>query len=117
VQGEQIRKNLKENEKGIDLHLDIQVIDINTCRALKDIAVEIWAANSTGVYTGVIGEGNGNVNDTANINNQALRGVQITGADGSVGFETIFPGYYDGRAVHTHRTSNHLLYSRSRIAN
>ena len=49
VQGEQILKNLKEGEKGFDLHLDIQMIDINTCEPLKDIAVEIWAANATGV--------------------------------------------------------------------
>jgi protocatechuate 3,4-dioxygenase beta subunit len=31
-----------------------------------------------------------------------LRGIQITGKDGSVAFETIFPGFYDGRTNHVH---------------
>jgi protocatechuate 3,4-dioxygenase beta subunit len=78
-------------------------VDINTCEALKDIAVEIWAANATGVYSGVVNEMNGNPNDTANLQRQALRGVQITGNDGSVSFETIVPGHYTGRAIHIHR--------------
>jgi hypothetical protein len=47
VSGEQIRKNIKDGEKGVGMHLDIQVIDINTCQPLKDIAIEIWAANAT----------------------------------------------------------------------
>jgi protocatechuate 3,4-dioxygenase beta subunit len=31
-----------------------------------------------------------------------LRGVQFTGADGSVGFRTVFPGFYMGRTNHIH---------------
>ncbi len=31
-----------------------------------------------------------------------LRGIQMTGADGGVMFETIFPGFYDGRTNHVH---------------
>jgi protocatechuate 3,4-dioxygenase beta subunit len=31
-----------------------------------------------------------------------LRGIQMTGTDGSVTFETIFPGFYDGRTNHVH---------------
>jgi protocatechuate 3,4-dioxygenase beta subunit len=45
--GELLRKNVKEKEKGIDMYLDIQVMDINSCKPLKDLAVEIWSANST----------------------------------------------------------------------
>lgn len=47
VTGDIIRKNVKDNEKGVDLHLDIQIVDINTCTPLKDLAVEIWSANAT----------------------------------------------------------------------
>jgi protocatechuate 3,4-dioxygenase beta subunit len=47
VAGEHIRKDIKDNQKGVNLHLDIQVVDVNTCQPLKGIAVEIWAANST----------------------------------------------------------------------
>lgn len=90
---------------GVPLYMDIQVFEINKCRPLMDTAVEIWAANATGVYSGVVSKMNGNENDTANLENQALRGVQITEKDGSVGFETIVPGHYTGRAVHIHRLS------------
>ena len=31
-----------------------------------------------------------------------LRGIQPTDSDGVVSFETIFPGHYEGRAIHTH---------------
>lgn len=31
-----------------------------------------------------------------------LRGIQLTGADGSVGFRTVFPGFYMGRTNHIH---------------
>jgi protocatechuate 3,4-dioxygenase beta subunit len=31
-----------------------------------------------------------------------LRGIQFTGADGSVGFRTVFPGFYMGRTNHIH---------------
>jgi protocatechuate 3,4-dioxygenase beta subunit len=31
-----------------------------------------------------------------------LRGIQMTGEDGSVTFETIFPGFYEGRTNHVH---------------
>jgi protocatechuate 3,4-dioxygenase beta subunit len=31
-----------------------------------------------------------------------LRGIQLTGADGSVGFRTVFPGFYMGRTNHVH---------------
>jgi len=31
-----------------------------------------------------------------------LRGIQLTGADGAVDFQTIFPGFYQGRVNHIH---------------
>jgi hypothetical protein len=40
--------------------------------------------------------------DTKVVNNQALRGFQISDASGAVEFETIIPGHYAGRAHHIH---------------
>ena len=31
-----------------------------------------------------------------------LRGIQLTGSDGAVTFQTIFPGFYQGRVNHIH---------------
>lgn len=46
--------------------------------------------------------GNGNSNDTSNLNNTALRGIQATDSDGVATFESLFPGHYSGRATHIH---------------
>jgi protocatechuate 3,4-dioxygenase beta subunit len=47
VSGEVIRKNVKDGQGGIDLHLDIQVIDMATCAPMPGVAVEMWSANAT----------------------------------------------------------------------
>lgn len=59
--------------------------------------------NSTGVYSGVSASGNGNsAVDTSNLNATFLRGVQKTDSDGTVQFDTLFPGHYTGRTTHIH---------------
>lgn len=40
--------------------------------------------------------------DRSVINATALRGIQFTNADGMASFDSLFPGHYDGRAVHIH---------------
>lgn len=59
------------------------------------------SCNSTGVYSGVVANGNGD-GDDSNLDNTALRGIQPTDSDGVAGFDTIFPGHYSGRATHIH---------------
>lgn len=54
----------------------------------------------------VIGSGNGNEDDTSNLNNTFLRGLQATDSDGVAQFTTIFPGHYAGRATHMHVVSH-----------
>lgn len=39
-------------------------------------------------------------------NSTYLRGIQSTDSEGVVQFDTIFPGHYDGRAIHTHLLSH-----------
>ncbi|KAL7627453.1 hypothetical protein AAE478_001646 [Parahypoxylon ruwenzoriense] len=101
VVGEKMRSNVKEAKwcDGVDLFLEVQYIDVNTCEAIPSVAVDIWNCNATGVYSGISTSGNyadGGYNSTY------LRGIQLTDADGVASFETIFPGHYRGRAVHTH---------------
>ena len=81
--------------------MDIQVVDINTCTPIPKAAVEIWGANATGVYSGVVGFGNGN-GDKSNLQNKALRGIQVADKEGAVQFDTIVPGFYFGRTAHIH---------------
>ncbi|KAF9471515.1 aromatic compound dioxygenase, partial [Pholiota conissans] len=58
--------------------------------------------NSTGVYAGVVAQGNGNTADTSNINATFARGITLTDSDGVAYFETLVPGHYTGRANHIH---------------
>ncbi|KAK4170030.1 Intradiol ring-cleavage dioxygenase [Cladorrhinum sp. PSN259] len=102
VGGEYVRENLIEDQEGVELILDYQVVDVNTCEPVPNLYVEIWACNATGVYGGVISGGNGDTSDGANINNTWLRGIQPTDEDGVARFETIFPGHYTGRTSHIH---------------
>jgi protocatechuate 3,4-dioxygenase beta subunit len=86
----------------VPLLLDYQVVDINTCEPIPDVYVEIWHCNATGVYGGVVAQGNGDSSDQTNLDNTWLRGIQPTNEDGVAQFESIFPGHYVGRTTHIH---------------
>lgn len=93
VDGELIRGNVTENQAGVPLYLDIQVIDTSTCLPVPAVYMDLWHCNATGVYSGVSANGNGNSNDSSNIDATFLRGIQQTDFNGVVQFETIFPGH------------------------
>lgn len=103
VVGEYMRSNIKEAEHsdGVDIFLEVQYVDVSTCGAVPNVAVDVWNCNATGVYSGV-SESSGQ----AGIDTTFLRGIQLTDHDGVVQFETIFPGHYSGRAIHTHLLSH-----------
>lgn len=102
VSGEYVRENVIEDQEGVELILDTQVIDMATCDPVPDAMIEIWHCNSTGVYSGIIASGNGDSSDATNINATFLRGLQPTDAEGVAQFTTLFPGHYTGRATHIH---------------
>lgn len=100
VDGELIRGDIKEDQQGVPLFLDIQIIDTSRCEPVSALFVDLWHANATGVYSGVSAPAflkNGDSNDTTNIDKTFLRGVQQTDVNGVAQFKTIFPGHYTGR--------------------
>ncbi|KAF9269450.1 aromatic compound dioxygenase [Marasmius fiardii PR-910] len=50
INNELVRQNLVEDQSGVQLVLDIGVMDTSTCTPLENAFVEIWSANATGVY-------------------------------------------------------------------
>src|SRR5689334_7281750 len=88
---EAVRRNITEGKAGTALRLDLTVMSVSSCRALKGAAVDIWHADATGVYSGVAGN-----------SGSFLRGIQKSDANGLVVFDTVYPGWYRGRAVHIH---------------
>ena len=83
-------------QQGIPLRLILHVYDVDngSCIPLNGSRVDIWHANSQGVYSGV--------NDQSTTGKKFLRGYQVTDDNGTVRFITIYPGWYQGRAIHIH---------------
>ncbi|KAH8653449.1 Intradiol ring-cleavage dioxygenase [Xylariales sp. PMI_506] len=102
VKGELVRSNLREDQPGVPIVIEGQFIDVETCEPITGLYWDIWNCNATGVYSGLVANGNGNTDDTSNLDNTFLRGIQETDDDGVVQFESIFPGHYSGRATHHH---------------
>ncbi|KAK4246552.1 Intradiol ring-cleavage dioxygenase [Corynascus novoguineensis] len=102
VAGEYVREDVVEDQAGVPLLLDYQVVDVETCEPVSSVYVEIWHCNATGVYGGVVAGGNGDTSDESNIDNTWLRGIQPTNDDGVAQFQSIFPGHYTGRTPHIH---------------
>ncbi|KAB2578167.1 putative extracellular dioxygenase protein [Lasiodiplodia theobromae] len=102
VLGELIREDITDDEPGVPVAIDGQFIDINTCEPITELYWDLWHCNATGVYAGVVGSGNGNEEDTANLNRTFLRGIAKTDEEGVASFKTVFPGHYSGRATHIH---------------
>ncbi|KAI7912666.1 hypothetical protein M0657_010014 [Pyricularia oryzae] len=106
VKGEEVRKDIKNGEKGIPMTLAIQVVDYQTCKVLPDAYVDIWSSNATGMYVGVQGyPGMGDPKDASILKGTTLRGVQPTDKAGVASFDTLMPGHYEGRATHIHGNS------------
>ncbi len=86
-----MRRNIKGGKTGVPLRLRLRVLDVATCRPIRGAAVDIWHCDALGVYSGVAGN-----------SGSFLRGVQRTDANGWATFDTVYPGWYPGRAVHVH---------------
>ncbi|KAG8684603.1 hypothetical protein FRC11_011853 [Ceratobasidium sp. 423] len=116
VANELLRTDLREDQAGVDLVLDIGVIDTTTCTPLEDALVEIWNCNATGAYAGFttasLGappggsppNGSPPTKRSTSMSDQYtwLRGGYATNSEGMVEFKTIYPGYYTSRTVHIH---------------
>jgi protocatechuate 3,4-dioxygenase beta subunit len=93
IDGEKVRRDITEGKAGVALTLRTTVVDASTCKAIKGAAVDVWHCDALGVYSGF---GSGARSRTF------LRGIQRTDGKGLAVFETLYPGWYQGRTVHVH---------------
>jgi len=86
---------------GVPLKLAILVYQVgnNACTPLQNATVDIWHCDARGAYSDVK-DNTSSAGDTRG--RKFLRGYQVTDANGRVEFQTIYPGWYQGRAVHIH---------------
>jgi protocatechuate 3,4-dioxygenase beta subunit len=80
----------------LDLSWLVTRIDGAACTPLAGAMVDIWHCDAAGAYSDVQDPG------FSTEGQDFLRGYQLTDADGRATFTTIYPGWYDVRAVHIH---------------
>ena len=85
---------------GVPLQLSLQLNQISAtgCVPLAGAIVDIWQCDALGAYSGFNDPRAGGDLRAQ----QFLRGFQRSDARGLVTFQTIYPGWYSGRAVHIH---------------
>jgi protocatechuate 3,4-dioxygenase beta subunit len=83
---------------GAKLQINFRLSDVSngTCKPLEGAQVDIWHCDPAGRYSGVE-DSNSNASEEF-----WLRGYQLSDADGLASFITVYPGWYQGRAVHIH---------------
>jgi protocatechuate 3,4-dioxygenase beta subunit len=106
---DKVRSDIAERKDGTPLDLKITVVDATGCAPIKDAAIDVWHCDAGGVYSGFSqasaggpGGGPGGGTQSTTDDQTFLRGTQVTDANGLGQFQTIYPGWYRGRAVHIH---------------
>ena len=81
---------------GVPLQLAFRVARLGTagCTAFSGATVDVWHCDAAGAYS--------DVSANRTVGKKFLRGFQATDANGNVTFTTVYPGWYQGRAVHIH---------------
>lgn len=93
------RRDVSDGWDGLPLRLALRLVDAQ-CRPVEGAVVEIWHTNYTGGYSGRIAAMCNN--DEDDLDKRFFRGCQRADAAGRVDFDTCYPGWYRGRAVHIH---------------
>ncbi|KAI8682644.1 INTRADIOL-DIOXYGENAS domain-containing protein [Fusarium sp. Ph1] len=120
-----LRQDIREDEPGVPLSLEIGVIDVDTCDPLDSVLVDIWHCNATGSYSSFTGlspntqfldlyseqtdngtldlhQGLPDLSWLSTDESTFLRGMWPTDKHGVTSFTTIVPGFYVQRAIHIH---------------
>ncbi len=101
------RRDIAAGLRGTPMTLALRIID-RGCKPVPGAIVDVWQCDARGNYSGHavnpdnpprIGRGRPRGPD---VPSRFLRGVLAADGDGIVEFDAIYPGYYYGRAIHTH---------------
>jgi protocatechuate 3,4-dioxygenase beta subunit len=95
------REDISEGWSGLPVRLGLRVVD-SACQPIVGATVKIWHTNVEGGYSGQTPSNAFCLLDQSYADADFFRGVQTTDGDGVVYFDTCFPGWYRGRAIHIH---------------
>ena len=92
-----VRRDITEGRPGLPLALTMTIVNAaSNCSPVANASVEIWQCDASGNYSEYSQPGYNGTGQTF------LRGLQTTDAGGQATFNTIYPGWYAGRATHIH---------------
>ena len=109
-----VRSDIRDGRPGTPLDLAFRVEHTGACTPVANAVVDLWQCDAGGIYSGFAkaapGQGGspdgkdqyGDNESAATTQDRFLRGTQATGADGTVQFATIYPGWYPTRTAHLH---------------
>jgi protocatechuate 3,4-dioxygenase beta subunit len=95
------REDVSEGWSGLPVRLALRVVD-TSCAPLAGATVKIWHTNLEGSYSGQTPNNGVCLQEQAYSAANFMRGTQVTDANGIAYFDTCFPGWYMGRAIHIH---------------
>ncbi|KAF1952666.1 aromatic compound dioxygenase [Byssothecium circinans] len=109
--------NMREDQIGVPLYLDIGVLDVETCEPAPNVLLGLWHCNATGSYASfealspdtpfleLLDQLNITVGPNLDLHTSeatCLRDMWPTDSNGVIEMETIFPGFYVERSIHIH---------------
>jgi protocatechuate 3,4-dioxygenase beta subunit len=94
------RRDISEGYQGLPMRMAFKIVDVG-CRPLANAKVKVWHTQQNGRYSGDTPAAMC-LADPSERTRHYFRGVQRTDANGRVDFNSCFPGWYPGRAVHVH---------------
>ncbi|CAF3331813.1 unnamed protein product [Rotaria sp. Silwood1] len=96
-----VRSDITEGKGGVRFRLTVTVLDTTTCSPLSGALVDLWHCDAEGIYSHYIAASLGQ-NTRQTDNSTFFRGQQVSNKQGITVFDTIYPGWYRGRATHMH---------------
>ncbi len=93
---------------GVPLTIALTIVSSSTCAVLSGYAVYLWHCDRLGRYS---------LYTSGAVNQNYLRGVQETDANGRVSFTSIYPACYTGRWPHIHFEVFRSLSAATNVAN
>lgn len=98
---DRVREDISEGWDGLPVRLLLKLVD-TACAPLAGATVKVWHTNHEGSYSGQTPNNGMCLQDQSYSATDFFRGVQTADDRGVVGFDTCFPGWYRGRAIHIH---------------
>lgn len=97
-----VREDVSEGQDGLPMRLVFKLVD-DACAPLSGATVQIWHCSPAGLYSGdTPNEAFCSASNQAAISAQWMRGTAVSQADGTVVFDSCFPGWYTSRTIHVH---------------